>query len=149
MYAHAFQWFFPPSVLDIEPESEDEDAIVERRRQLRQAIVQKYQQLLNPSSTEPPSLAVSPTPSADSDDVGNVAAKDLEESIQQAELKIKQKVAEEGEGGKGSVGPSKAEGRQREEEEAKQQKSNLLAVREAVRNGDMFEDMFSEKYLVG
>ena len=30
-------------VLDIEPESEDEDAVIERRRQLRKAIEQKYQ----------------------------------------------------------------------------------------------------------
>ena len=30
-------------VLDIEPESEDEDALIERRRQMRKAIVQKYQ----------------------------------------------------------------------------------------------------------
>lgn len=29
-------------MLDIEPESEDEDAIIERRRQMRKAIVDKY-----------------------------------------------------------------------------------------------------------
>ena len=41
----------------MDPESEDEDAIIERRRQLRQAIVQKYQQSV------PSSAATSPQPS--------------------------------------------------------------------------------------
>ena len=129
-------------MLDIEPESEDEDAIIERRRQLRQAIVQKYQPLAEVSS-----MATSPAPSKsseDSDTVGDEAAKDLEETLHLAELKMKE-LKDEGEG---SVGPAKqlAEGADGKE----QKRSNLQAMKAAVRNGDMFceGDMFGEKYLV-
>ena len=45
--------------MDVDIESEDEDAIIERRRQLRQAIVQKYQ------SSQPTSRASTPTSNAD------------------------------------------------------------------------------------
>ena len=130
-------------VLDIEPESEDEDAIIERRRQLRQAIVQKYQQSLPPTevSSRATSLARS---DADSDTVGDEATKDLEKSIQLAKLKIQQKVEE----GESSVGPAKMDAGA-DSSEMKQKTSNLLAVRAAVRNGDMFsEELFGEKYLV-
>ena len=53
----------------------------------------------------------------------------------------------------GSVGPSKMDEKQEKmeaEEDAKKRKSNLQAVRAAVRNGDMFSegDLFGEKYLV-
>ena len=62
-------------VLDIEPDSEDEDAIIERRRQLRRAIEEKYQALKPPPrANEPASMATSPArseaSSADSDLVG-------------------------------------------------------------------------------
>ena len=62
-------------VLDIEPDSEDEDAIIERRRQLRRAIEEKYQTLKPPPpANEPASMATSPArseaSSADSDLVG-------------------------------------------------------------------------------
>ena len=82
-------------MLDIEPESEDEDAIIERRRQLRQAIVQKYRNSSLPP-TEASSVNPSPAPpsDADSDTVGDDAAKDLEETIQQAEMKMKMKRSE-------------------------------------------------------
>lgn len=82
-------------MLDIEPESEDEDAIIERRRQLRQAIVQKYRNNSQPP-TEASSINPSPAPpsEADSDIVGNDAAKDLEETIQQEEMKLKLKCSE-------------------------------------------------------
>ena len=82
-------------MLDIEPESEDEDAIIERRRQLRQAIVQKYRNNSQPP-TEASSINPSPAPpsEADSDIVGNDAAKDLEETIQQEEMKLKLKRSE-------------------------------------------------------
>lgn len=85
---------------------------------------------------------------ADSDTVGDEAAKDLEETIHQFELQIQQKVSE---GGESSVGPAKVGAEGEESSEVKQKKSNLLAVRAAVRNGDMFseeENIFGEKYLV-
>ena len=80
-------------MLDIEPESEDEDAIIERRRQLRQAIVQKYRNNSQPPGTEASSINPSPAPpsEADSDTVGDDAAKDLKETIQQEEMKLKLK----------------------------------------------------------
>ena len=131
-----------PRVLDVEPESEDEDAIIERRRQLRQAIVQKYLPTVEVSS-----MATTPArseSSEDSDTVGNEAAKDLEETLHQAELKMKELKEERG----GSVGPEK----QGKEEKQEQKKSNIQAMKAAVRNGDMFSeiegDMFGEKYLV-
>lgn len=80
-------------MLDIEPESEDEDAIIERRRQLRQAIVQKYRNNSQPPGTEASSMNPSPAPpsDADSDAVGDDAANDLKETIQQEEMKLKLK----------------------------------------------------------
>ena len=59
-------------VLDIEPDSEDEDAILERRRQLRRAIEEKYQALKpqEPASTSPTGSVAS----TDSDLVGLQAA---------------------------------------------------------------------------
>lgn len=132
----------PPRVLDVEPESEDEDAIIERRRQLRQAIVQKYL-----PAPEVSSMATTPArseSSEDSDTVGNEATKDLEETLHWAELKMKELKEERG----GSVGPEK----QGKEEKQEQKRSNIQAMKAAVRNGDMFSeiegDMFGEKYLV-
>ena len=128
-----------------EPESEDEEAIIRRRRELRQAIVQKYQ--LSQPITEASSLATTPAPSEGSPDidaVGDEAAKALEELIQE---KMKQRVGDEG--GE-SVGPTKTTVPPDEEEERERKKSNLLAVKAAVRNTDMFSegDIFGEKYLV-
>ena len=134
--------YSPPRVLDVEPESEDEDAIIERRRQLRQAIVQKYL-----PAPEVSSMATTPArseSSEDSDTVGNEATKDLEETLHWAELKMKELKEERG----GSVGPEK----QGKEEKQEQKRSNIQAMKAAVRNGDMFSeiegDMFGEKYLV-
>ena len=133
-----------------EPESEDEEAIIRRRRELRQAIVQKYQ--VPQPMTETSSLATTPAPSegsADSDVVGDEATKALEEMIQEAEMKRKQRMGDEGEE---SVGPAKTAVRpdEKETEEREKKKSSLLAVRAAVRSNDMFSegDMFGEKYLV-
>ena len=42
-YFRISQCFLFCRVLDIELESEDEDAVIERRRQMRKAIEQKYQ----------------------------------------------------------------------------------------------------------
>lgn len=132
-----------------EPESEDEEAIIRRRRELRQAIVQKYQ--VSQPLTEASSLATTPAPSEgspDSDVVGDEATKALEELlIQEAEMKMKQRVGDEG---GDSVGPAKTTVNPDEEEEREKKKSNLLAVKAAVRNTDMFSegDIFGEKYLV-
>lgn len=52
-----------PRVMDVDIESEDEDAIIERRRQLRLAIVQKYQS--SQSSTKDLSGASTPASTAD------------------------------------------------------------------------------------
>ena len=138
--------FFPSldhRVLDIEPESEDEETILERRRQLRQAIVQKYAT----PGTEPPSLTISPagTPSssADSVTVGDAAARDFEATVHEEEERLKERGGvEDGVVKKGEEG-----GR----EEKERVRSSLQAMKAAVRNGDMFcegGDMFGEKYLV-
>ncbi len=138
-------------VLDVALESEDEDAIIERRRQLRQAIVQKYKENFLTPQAEMSSLATTParsdTSGEDSDAVGTEAAKDLEETIHQEEMKRRLEDAE-GEGGS-SVGVGKVEAVS--EMELVQRKTNLQAMKAAVRNADMFseEDMFGEKkYLV-
>ena len=136
--------------MDIEPESEDEDTIIERRRQLRQAIVQKYQQQPQPV-TEVSSLATTPAPSeasagGDSDAVGDEAVRELEETLHEAELKMKEEKE-----GSGSVGPAKMEATAAGKSDLEEKKSSLLAMKAAVRNADMFseEDMFGEKkYLV-
>jgi hypothetical protein len=132
-------------VLDIEPDSEDEDAILERRRQLRRAIEEKYQ-ALNPAAASPAKSEAS----ADSDLVGIQAAEDLKESLEQAEQEMRQKkkssVTENG--ASDSPGPAKEEG-QRGSKVASQ-RSSLLAMKKAI-NGDMFteeKNMFEEKYLV-
>ena len=131
-------------MLDIELESEDEDTVIERRRQIRQAIMQKY----NQPQTEASSVASTPgrsEASKDSDTVGDEAAKDLEVTLQEAEVKIRQRKESEG---RDSIGPAKKIAPGKAELEAK--KSSLLAIKAAVRNGDMFceGDMFGEKYLV-
>lgn len=137
-------------VLDVEPESEDEDALIERRRQLRQAIMQKYQHLQPP--TEGSSLATSPAKSessnADSDKVGDEAARDLEETIHQEEIKLREK-KDEGQESEETV-KKDIPLSQGEEEEQEKKKLSLRAMKAAVRNGDMFseEDMFGEKALV-
>ena len=136
----------PPSrVLNLEQESEDEETILERRRQLRQAIVQKYRV----PGTEASSLAVSPTrsrsASADSVTVGDVAAQDLELTIQEEEERLKEK----GEEVEGEAVKKEEDGGEEEAEKARV-RSSLQAMKAAVRNGDMFTegDMFGEKYLV-
>lgn len=138
-----------PRVLDVELESEDEDAIIERRRQLRQAIVQKYKVQL--PQTEMSSLATTParsdTSGEDSDTVGNEATKDLEETLHQEEMKRQQ---EEAEGRGSSVGVVKGEVVSKLE--LVQKKTSLQAMKAAVRNADMFSEedtLFGEKkYLV-
>ena len=149
-------------VLDVDLESEeDEDAIIERRRQLRMAIVQKYQG--GPQTEEAPSPvgsspARSSTSSVESEAVGDRAAQDLEESIQHAADKLKMEESTSSPAPvKKNVGSSgKGEWSAKEtaqlEEECTKKRTDLAAVKAAIRNGDMFTegpDIFGEKYLVG
>ena len=75
---HIFCLSLCSRVLDIEPDSEDEDAILERRRQLRRAIEEKYE-ALKPPQLDISSMATSPAKSGvsspDSDLVGLQATK--------------------------------------------------------------------------
>ena len=84
-----------------------------------------------------------------------VYCRDLKASLEEAEEMMRQKkLAAAAEGGaSNSPGPAKelAERREREGERAASQRSSLLAMKKAVRNGDMFteeKNMFEEKYLV-
>lgn len=138
-------------VLDIEPDSEDEDAILERRRQLRRAIEEKYE-ALKPPQLDISSMATSPAKSGvsspDSDLVGLQATKDLKETIEQAEQKIRQKKLGLEEASD-SPGPAKKEPERQPEKETTK-RSSLIEMKKAVRNGDMFteeKNMFEEKYL--
>lgn len=82
-----------------------------------------------------------------SDKVFDEATRDFEETIHEEErlLKLKQQDGD----GQDSVGPSKNDIGGKTEDRMKEKKSNLVAVRAAMRNGDMFtEDLFGEKYLV-
>lgn len=118
---------------------EDEDTIIERQRQKRQAIVSKYQQSM-PST---PQQVESPAPPSDagSDAIGERIEKELEEEAEQQRAL--------GEGGEGE-GLVKADPKEevKEQEELKKKKTSLSALREAIRNGDMFtEDLFTEMQL--
>ena len=145
---------------DVEPEDveEDEDAIIERRRQLRQAIVEKYQS--SQPQTTSSSRASSPARSEDNgegagSDVDDAAAvdkavKDLEESIRREEenRKTREQLATmDSPGIAKGIATTAVEGAGEEE---KQRPSSLAAVKAALRNGDMFseEDMFGEKHMV-
>lgn len=128
-------------VLDLEPESEeDEDAIIERRRQLRQAIVQKYH---HSAPTSP--RASSPAPSeADSETIGERV---------EAELKEEGRRLEEVDGDGEEVSrltKKDPKEEQRAQDELRKKKTSLSALRESIRNGDMFceEDLFTEMQLV-
>ena len=132
-------------VLDVEPESDaDEEAILERRRQLRQAIVNKYRQS---APTTPQGAAgeaeTSPAPpsEADSETIGEKAAAEVQEEQKREE----EEGGGEGEEGEGGVSKKDPEEEQRAQEELKKKKTNLAALREQVRNGD--RDMFSDDYL--
>ncbi len=131
-------------VLDLEPESEeDEEAIIERRRQLRKAIVSKYQSS-TPATPQQEAGSMSPRSPASSEAIGERIEAELEEEI-------KRKEAEGEEGGDAMDGITKKDPKEelRAQEELKRKKTNLSALREAIRNGDMFsEELFTEMQLV-
>ena len=143
--------FFSPNlvlrVLDLEPESEeDEDAIIERRRQLRKAIVSKYQ---SSAPATPQQEDVSPSSSPRSPASSEVIGERIEAELEEEEKRRKE-IEEEGEGDK-MDGITKRDPKEevKAQEELKRKKTNLSALREAIRNGDMFsEDLFTEMQLV-
>lgn len=123
----------------MEPESdEDEDTVIERRRQLRQAIVNRYHQ---PAPDTPQDASPSPPSDADSDVIGERIEEELEE--QEREL-------EEAEGNEDNTtsGLVKNDPKEevKEQEELKKKKTSLSALRDSIRNGDMFseENLFTE-----
>lgn len=123
-------------VVDLEPESEeDEDAIIERRRQLRQAIVQKYQQSA-PTTPQPEVTSPSPPSEVDSE----TAEKTVEAELEEEERRLEEEGGEETSELRKEEDPTEVRKR---EEELKKKKTDLSALRAAVRNGDMF----SEEYL--
>ena len=129
----------------MEPESEeDEDAIIERRRQLRQAIVNKYHQSVPTSPQEGSSPA--PPSEANSDAARERIEAELEEEEEERQLE------EEGEGEGGVSGLVKTDPVEEKvvRDELKKKKTSLSALRESIRNGDMFceEDLFTEMQLV-
>lgn len=138
----------PPSPVDYELESEDEEAIIERRRKMRTEIMKKYQQSDHPSALDTPPVANSmvssamPSPalsdaeSEDSDVVGDTAAVDVQADIHREE--------EKGEG-LGAAARVAKEG---------YQDSPILVVPEEKDSSkekqgeDGSEDMFGERYTV-
>ena len=83
--------------------------------------------------------------------VSTCACRDLKESLEQEEEKIRRKKLEGADGPSDSPGPAKEAGREGDKEKGATQRSSLLAMKKAVRNGDMFTEernMFEEKYLV-
>lgn len=122
----------------MEPASEeDEDAIIERRRQLRQAIVNKYHQS---APTSPHGSNPTPPSEANSSDIGERLEDDLEEEEEEGE---------EGEDKARSVLTKKdVKEEARAQEELKKKKTSLLALRESVRNMFDEENHFTEKQLV-
>lgn len=131
------------SILDVEPESdEDEEAILERRRQLRQAIVNKYRQSAPGTPQQPDSPA--PPSEADSEMIGEKAAADAKE--EEEEEKREMEGEQEGEEGGVASGLTKKDPEEevRAQDELKKKKTNFAALRKEIRNG---EDMFSEVYV--
>ncbi len=129
-------------VLDLEPESEeDEDAIIKRRRELRQAIVDKYQQSL-------PSTPMVTSPAPPTQEETDAAEKVIEEELKEEGRRL---VEAEGDEEKTS-GLKKEDPKEdeKEQDELMKKKTNLKALRASVRNGDMFSDeyLFTEVQLV-
>jgi len=122
--------------LDIEPESEeDEDAIIERRRQLRRAIEQKY----NDSASATPQMKTpSPSPSSD------VAVESVERTIKEELEEEGQRLQEKGEDGEEELRKEDPAQQKEEENELKEQRSKIMALRAQVRNEK--KDMFSSEY---
>ena len=128
----------------MEPESEeDEDTIIERRRQLRQAIVQKYQ-LQAPGTPQEATSSTALASETESNSAENIIEAELEEEGRRLEE----------EGGEETSELRKEEDpkeMKKREEELKKTKTDLSALRAAVRNGDMFSEedhLFTELQLV-
>ena len=126
----------------MEPESEeDEDAIIKRRRELRQAMVDKYQQSV---STTP--MATSPAPPTQEDT--DAAEKGIEEELEEEGRRLEGAEKDE----EKTSGLKKEDPKEEEkvQDELKKKKTNLLALRASVRNGDMFSEeyLFTEVQLV-
>lgn len=137
-------FFFHSRVLDLEPESdEDEDAIIERRRQLRQAIVNKYQT----SAPTTPQVPSSPAPASEAD--SEAISQEVKEQLEEEEKMLEEVGEEEKEERSGLIKKDPEEEAKREVE-LRKKKTSLLALRESVRNGDMFDegDLFEEIHLV-
>ena len=126
--------------MDLELEDEeDEDAIIERRRQLRQAIVDKYK----PSApTTPQQDASSPAaPSeADSDALGDKVKEELAEEGRRLE-----EAETNGDVSTPALIKDDPMEKMKAQEELKTKKTNFSALRAAIRNGDMFEEDFVTK----
>lgn len=134
---------FACRVVDVEPESEeDEDAIIERRRQLRQAIVQKYQ---HSAPTTPQAEATSPAASSEVD--SESMEKTVEAELEEEGRRLEEEGCEETSELRKDEDPTEIKMR---EEELKKKKTDLSALRAAVRNGDMFSEeyLFEEVQLV-
>ena len=119
-------------VLDVEPE--DEDTIIERRRQLRLAIVNKYHQ---PGPTTP--QASSPTTPPSEVDSETAIEERIEEVLE--EEGRQEGVGVEGQEGSTSGLVKKDTGEEvKVQEELKKKKTSLPALRDAICNGDMFSE---------
>ena len=108
--------------------AEDEDAIINKRRDLRQAIMDKYK----PSAPTTP-LGTSPPPPTEAEAAGMKIEAELEEEGHRIEDAQEDKEMS----GLTKAGP-------KEEMKAKEElkKTNLSALRASIRNGDMFSDDF-------
>lgn len=128
---------FSDEMYDFEMKSdeEDEDAIIEKRRKQRQAIVNKYTGI----TSQPVSIAT-PASSQDSDSSSSSSSSDESDSdegddtkdIQKELVSYKTKINLNG----------------KEDQDAK--KKQETETNESSKNGDMFaaDDMFSENYSV-
>ena len=130
-------------MLDVEPESDqDEDTIIEWRRKLHQAIVNKYHQ---PGPTTP--QASSPTAPLSEVDSETAIRERIEEVLE--EEKKEEEGRQEGVGVEGQEGSTSGLVKKDTGEEVKVQEELgrvLSALRDAIRNGDMFseENLFTE-----
>ena len=125
-------------VLDVEPEcDEDEDTIIERRRQLCQAIVNKYHQ---PGPTTPQaSRPTTPPSEVDSETVIEERIEEVLEEEKKEEEGRQEGVGVEGQEGSTSGLVKKDTGEEvKVQEELMKKKTSLSALRDAIRNGMLF-----------
>lgn len=130
---------------------EDEEVIIEKRRQQRLAIVQKYETLSTATSSKAASVVSSDHSDSDSDSssdedsdaVDRKATEDLEEDIQMV-------ASQSGHGMTVMSKPSKETGSSQGNRNGRPQINDSPSVDKQSNNGDMFADgdMFSENYNV-